>query len=311
MRIEPKIVLSLPAKMPGDYVTSMVFMKDQGLLASVSRWSQVTLSDLEAGQVVKYLQGRSESWKIDASSDGRLLGIASDAGMQIWDLSSEATPYELGSRLLSVSALSFYPEMHIVAHGTHKSGSFVEVRELDDRKMIAQIGHTHPVRLVSFSPDGSVLATYSNSELLFWRVWEPNRLDSVFSFASHPKLIVLSHDWRFVATAESNSINVWQIETGVSGSYTDFQLRKLKEIPLTIHAPFSSMAFSPDGTTLAVGDDPLWLLDLVDDSLAELPNTDFTVGQIVFGHSGNTLGVCGGTRGPYQENMVKLYALLR
>lgn len=178
-------------------------------------------------------------------------------------------------------------------------------------RKIVQIGHTHPVRRISFSPDGIVLATYSKNELLFWHVWGPNRLDSVCSFASHPKLVALSYDWRFVATAESNSINVWQIESAVSGSYTNLQLRKLMEFPLSIQGPFSSMAFSPDGTTFAVGDNSLWLLDLVDDSVTELPNPDFTVGQVVFDHNGNTLGVCGGTRGPYPESMIKLYSLLR
>lgn len=309
MHIESKIVLSASVQMPGDYITSAVFLKNRGMLASTSRWSNITLWDFESGQAIHSIQGRSESWKIAASPDEGSLAIASDRGIQICDIAAGAAPFDLETRLRSISTLSFHPRLKMVAYGTRESGSFVEINNLDGDDIFSQIGHSRPVGLVSFSPDGSVLATYSNDELFFWSVWGPNRLYSSFRFDSQPKLIAFSHDWRFVATAGSNSIEVWQLESRVADSYMDLHLRKLKSLSLAVHGPFASIAFSPDGTTLAIGGDPLWLVDLIDDSVTEVVNPDFTTGEVVFSHDGSFLAVCGGTRGSDQMCMIKMWSL--
>jgi WD40 repeat protein len=315
MHIEPKIILSAPSQMPGDYITSIVFLKNRGMLASTSRWSNIMLWDLEGGQIVQSIQGRSESWKIAASTDERFLALASDRGVQICDISAEVVLHDLDSRLSSIRAIAFDPEINMMAYGTREPGKSVEIRDLEASRTVTQIGHSHPVDYVSFSPNGTMLATYSNSELFFWEVWGPNLIDSTHRLVAETWRVALSRDWRFMATLENHSIGLWELVSDVNVSFRGLRPQKLKELrtPDWGYTVTNALTFSPDGAMLATGSasGTYFVFDLVDGSVFKARNSDITASEIAFSHDSRMLAACGATRAPNQELMIQLWSLSR
>ena len=119
-------------------------------------------------------------------------------------------------------------------------------------------GQTGQVLTVAFSPDGTRVATYSDDGTV--KIWDAANGAQLFSFPGHtPKgsrvgiyrelvfsgRLAFSPDGMRLAATDVRQVKVWEVVSG----------KELLTIPNLYHANVSTLAYSPDGTQLAYGDE--------------------------------------------------------
>ena len=218
----------------------------------------VRLWDMATQQQIAALTGyQNKVSSVAFSPDGKTLASGSwDGTVRLWDL---ATHQWTGNTLRStnaVSSVAFSPDGKILA-----SGSFDDTVRLWDVASGRQIGQplTGPSALVdsvAFSPDGKTLASGSYDGTV--RLWDAathqqignpltrhaGAVDSVAFSPDGKTLASVSNDATGgAARSEDGTVQLWDVATG----------RQIGN-PLTGHAgEVLSVAFSPDGKTLASG----------------------------------------------------------
>ena len=158
-----------------------------------------------------------------------------------------------GSRWLTVHAVVFSPDGHLLASGLQDartqlwdSTSGQQLRTLNPEATLWS-EMTGPIHAVAFSPDGRLLASAGEDKTV--RLWDPATGQHERTLAGHGRGIwgvVFSPDGRLLASAsEDKTVRLWDLATGQH------------QRALTGHAgPVRSVAFSPDGRLLAsAGDD--------------------------------------------------------
>src|SRR5262245_7818950 len=111
-------------------------------------------------------------------------------------------------------------------------------------------GHKRQVRCVAYAPDGKLLASGSNDKTV--RLWDLMAAREVTTLPGHPGLvycIAFSPDGRWLASGDYHGTTIlWELATGRSlatftGHYPGYSLSD----------QVSSVAFAPNGQTLAIG----------------------------------------------------------
>jgi len=169
-------------------------------------------------------------------------------------------------------------------------------------------GDDHFVDWLAFSPDGRMLVTSGGSQsidsdaddrtMVLWDLTDPShpsRLDQVLTGQPYSEAMEFSPDGNILATASfySGTVRLWNLANPAQPS--------LLGHPLTdIDDQVFSLAFSPDGDTLAAGSSGgvvLWdLTDPAHPSLLDRPLTSQTglVESMKFSPDGDTLAASGG-----------------
>jgi streptogramin lyase len=169
-----------------------------------------------------------------------------------------------GSRWLTVYAVAFSPDGHLLASGLEDariqlwdSTTGHQMRTLrPEATLWSEI--TGPTHAVAFSPDGRLLATAGGDETV--RLWDPATGQHRRTLTGHARGIwgvAFSPDGRLLASAsDDKTVRLWDLATGQHG-------RTLMG-PLMGHTGWvRSVAFSPDGRLLASAseDKTVWLWD--------------------------------------------------
>ena len=302
----------------GSRVTSVVFSPDGTTLASGSADNIIRLWDVSTGETLTILTGHTrEVSSIVFSPDGKTLATGGSSGdntirlwdtnlaarqtetlprtddtIRLWDTNPSAWLTTLTGHTAGVNSIVFSPDGKTLA-----SGSGDKTIRLWDMAtgatLIILTGHTWHVESVGFSPDGKTLASNSTDGI---RLWDTNTGETRHTLTGHTgSSVVFSPDGTTLASGSGFSGYPINDELGWFSDYTirlwDTNTGETRHT-LTGHThDVSSVAFSPDGTTLASGS---WKeVRLWDTNTGETLNTltghTAWVESVVFSPDGKTL----------------------
>lgn len=234
---------SIPGSLGG--VLAVSFSPDGRHLALASR-DVVDLRDLgtEGRPLIRRLDGHVNFvYAVAFSPDGRHLATGGwDKTIRIWDRSSgELTETLVGHRGF-VRGLAFSPDGRQLISGSEDNS--VRRWDLDSGDVAVFHGHTGFVHCVAFGPEGILAASGSLDGTV--KVWPAAAPDAQVTFRNGSGWVgrlAFAPDGRQVASAHDGNVRIWDPRTGEEHRRIIARGGLLGNIAL---------AFSPDGTTLAV-----------------------------------------------------------
>lgn len=193
-----------------DWVSHVAFSPDGARLASTSYLlnPEVYLWDLGAGALLQKFKRRNQgAQELAFTPDGRLLIARSSVNpyhdkqalaLQVFDLSGNAAPFELGRKSVGYSALALSPDGKVLAVlidrvGPHATG--VELWDLASRALLNTFSMDpyDSVDGLRFSPDGAVLLGYAHRRMYIWELTTKTPKKKKFPAAPEVVNTIFSH----------------------------------------------------------------------------------------------------------------------
>ncbi len=247
------------------WVNSLAFSPDGHTLAS-GYSSEIVLWDVETGQQMATLErhGFSIICSVAFSPDGQTLASGStDDTIRLWDVSTGQLQATLKGHESPIHSLVFSPDGQTLASGSGSWGTIlgdftVRLWDVSTGQLQATLtGHGSLVHSVAFSPDGQTLASGSRDSTV--RLWDVE--------TGQPLAILREHtDWVYsvaflpdgqtlASGSRDGTVLLWD-----TSPYINITLQSVDAgQPLATLVPEGrtdwvySVAFSPDGKTLASG----------------------------------------------------------
>ncbi len=239
-------------------VSSVAFSPDGKTLASAG--NTVILWDVSSHQPIgEPLTGNSGPVSSVAfSPDGKILASGGwDTTVILWDVSSHQ-PIGLPLRGHSdiVSSVAFSPDGETLASGSY-DGSVILWNVLSVQPIGQSLtGHANAVYGVAFSPDGETLASGSyDGTVILWNVTGRESIGRPLSDNGDvASTVAFSPDGKTLASGSCGKIDSTDYCSQSEIILWDIPSGQPIGLPLTGHTSFiTSVAFSPDGKTLASG----------------------------------------------------------
>jgi WD40 repeat protein len=217
----------------------------------------IRLFDAATGKPLQQLRGHPyQIFSLAYSPDGRTLASGSQAAIVLWDLASGKILRQFScnpGQMIWVRSLTFTPD----GKGLISAREDARVRLWDPAtgKEIRQFtGHTNDVRCAALSPDGRTLASAADKEIRLWETATGKMIRRLTGQKEPIRALAFSPDGKMLASGSDeisiSSIWLWEAATGKVQ-------RRLPEDPKEIQQrrihSFRTLAFSPDGKTLATG----------------------------------------------------------
>ena len=245
---------------------AIVFSPD-GVHIAVSSNIGVWLYDAKTGRELALIDTQS-IWgnPIAFSPDGAKLAVVDGREMKLWNVSTQTstTAFEGDAGL---GAVAFSPDGTKLASGSVDKA--VKLWDVSTGKNINTLtGHTEFTRSVAFSPDGKKLASGSiDKTVKLWDISTGKNINTLTGHKDRVESIAFSPDGTKLASgAADETVKLWDVSTGenintfggtgsTSAAVQMLQIFSGRAPSSTQRkSPVTSVAFSPDGTTLASGE---------------------------------------------------------
>ena len=220
------------------WIWHIVFSPDGELLASVSEDKTIRIWNLEANEV-RILRQKDNASAIAFSPVGCLLASGSqDLSVRLWPI----------KKWKSIVLHSYYDEHEVNRINFSKdglmlagsAGKIIVMWDLRTGKAHILKGHSGDVMAISFSPDGTQIASASMDKTV--RVWDikNNSVSILNGHEGYVTGIAFSPDGVLLASAsEDKTVRLWDLKTGAAQIFNGHQ------------GTVISVAFSQDGAFLA------------------------------------------------------------
>ncbi len=258
-------------------ITTIAFARDGLTLASGSRGSTAKLWDVATGKLVTALTGGHMGGisSLSLSPDGSILatGSSNDGTLAMWDVGTGNATTLNGSGHIDVGgSVAFSQDGSVVATGS--TDGTVKLWDARTGRHTRSLG-LQPVRIyaVAFSPDGRTLAAGSGENIIeLWDFATGAKLASFSRQRGQVLSLAFSPDGRILAAGDPQGLALWDVASvtaasaalGPTASSPVGLVSKDRATDHYISPPLRqedswvwSLAFSPDGKTVASGTDNL------------------------------------------------------
>jgi WD40 repeat protein len=277
----------------------LTFSADSKTLAATNS-GDVTLRDVATGKVLTILEGHTHSNCLAFSPDGKTLAALSyDKTLRLWDLATGKDKIQPPGHTNWVTALAFSPDSKTLASGS--MDLTVQLWNLAEGKVKTTLQENGPVGCLAFRRDGKTLmvggGAMGSVKKTGVRAWDlvGGKVKKTFKGDFLSRVMALSPNGETLAIGEyyggekgfpfRGKIKLFNADTG--------EEQAILERP-DPSWPSGSLAFSPDGKTLAAGLGPFFghgvvLWDLGTKKRKEIAKDP--VNSIAFSPDGKTLAV--------------------
>jgi RNA polymerase sigma factor (sigma-70 family) len=238
----------LQLDLPGNF-HSLRFSPDGKVLAAGATGS-VSLVALDTGKEIRRIPtGWMPSGPMDSRPDGQVLALGALWTLTLWDVTSGdriGPPLDGHERV--VEGVTFLPDGKTLASQSEDDVHFWDART--GRRLSRFVGAEANFNHQALSPDGKTraVAGWGKTAVMSVGLWDTGtgkkRCDLEAPPTSWPRDLVFSPDGKMLGAASwDDTVRLWDAATG----------RSLRQVAVP-GAPAQCLAFSPDGTALAVGE---------------------------------------------------------